>query len=91
MPYGKENSIYQINQKGILIMLNPSMSKLIKKVDNTYLLVNAAAKRSRVISQRAEEEGMPLKEKAVTLALKDIANGVVTVKKVTAEETEQIG
>ena len=70
-------------------MLNPSMSKLIKKVDNTYLLVNAAAKHSRAISQRAEDEGMPLKEKAVTLALKDIANGTVVVKKVEpTEETE---
>lgn len=72
-------------------MLNPSMSKLIKKVDNTYLLVNAAAKRSRVISQRAEEEGTPLKEKAVTLALKDIANGTVVVKKVESEDQTNIG
>jgi len=73
-------------------MLNPSMSKLSKKVDNAYLLVNAAAKRSRVISQHAEEEGTPLKEKAVTLALKDIANGTVVVRKVEpSESTEQIG
>jgi len=72
-------------------MLNPSMSKLMQKVDNTYLLVNAAAKRSRVISQRAEDEGTPLKEKAVTLALKDIANGTVTVKKSASSEEEQIG
>ena len=72
-------------------MLNPSMSKLMQKVDNTYLLVNAAAKRSRVISQRAEDEGTPLKEKAVTLALKDIANGTVTVKKAASSEEEQIG
>ena len=72
-------------------MLNPSMSKLIQKIDNAYLLVNAAAKHSRVISQRAEDEGTPLKEKAVTLALKDIANGTVTVKKVTPSEEEQIG
>ena len=72
-------------------MLNPSMSKLMQKVDNTYLLVNAAAKRSRVISQRAEDEGTPLTEKAVTLALKDIANGTVTVKKSASSEEEQIG
>jgi len=70
-------------------MLNPSMSKLFKKVDNAYLLVNAAAKRSREISQRAEDEGTPLKEKAVTLALKDIANGTVVVKKTEPVEDAQ--
>ncbi len=63
-------------------MLNPSMSKLFEKIDNTYLLVNAAAKRARAISQNAEDVGEPLKEKAVTLALKDIANGNVEIREV---------
>ena len=62
-------------------MLNPSMSKLFAKVNNRYLLVNAAAKRARMLSQAAEDEGTPLKEKAVTLALKEIVNGTVTIVK----------
>ncbi len=67
-------------------MLNPSMSKLFAKIDNTYLLVNAAAKRARSISQQAEDSGEPLKEKAVTLALKDIANGTVGIHQTTQSQ-----
>ena len=35
-------------------MLNPSMTDLLEKVDNRYLLVNVAAKRAREIAEVAE-------------------------------------
>ena len=35
-------------------MLHPSMTELLEKVDNRYLLVNVAAKRARQIAEEAE-------------------------------------
>ena len=35
-------------------MLHPSMTELLEKVDNRYLLVNVAAKRAREIAEDAE-------------------------------------
>ncbi len=56
-------------------MLYPSMSELLGKVDNRYSLVNIAAKRARDIAEYADEKGIPLNEKPVTMALDDIVNG----------------
>ena len=56
-------------------MLNPSMQELMKRVGNRYLLVNLAAQRARDIADEAEAKGEPLEEKAVKLALDEIAAG----------------
>ncbi len=58
-------------------MLKPSMSDLMKKVGNRYLLVNLAAQRARDISDEAKESGNQLPEKAVKLALDEIVNGSI--------------
>ena len=61
-------------------MLKPSMNELMKRVGNRYLLVNLAAQRARDISQESEENGDPLPDKAVKLALDEIAAGTIVHK-----------
>lgn len=60
------------------MMLYPSLPELLKNVNSRYLLVNVIAKRAREISAEAEEAEEPLDEKAVSLAIKEIAAGKVT-------------
>ncbi len=58
-------------------MLKPSMKELMSKVGNRYLLVNLAAQRARDIAQEAEEKDEQLPDKAVKLALDEIAAGTI--------------
>ena len=58
-------------------MLHPSMTELLEKVDNRYLLVNVAAKRAREIAENAELSEIKLTEKPVKLALDDIVDGKI--------------
>ena len=57
------------------MMLYPAMSELLKEVNGRYLLVNLAARRAREISEYAEEQEIELKEKPVSLAIEEIAEG----------------
>ncbi len=59
------------------MMLQPSIYALLKEVPSRYMLVNVVAHRARQISSQAEDEGYPLEEKPVTLALKEVAQGEV--------------
>jgi len=59
-------------------MLYPTMGDLLKKVKNRYLLVNLTAKRAREIAELADDMGMPLNEKPVTLAINEIAAGQIS-------------
>lgn len=61
-------------------MLHPSMTELLEKVDNRYLLVNVAAKRARQIAEEAEINEVKLVEKPVKLALDDIVSGKIVNK-----------
>lgn len=61
-------------------MLKPAMTELMKRVGNRYLLVNLAAQRARDISQEAEITGNPLPDKAVKMALDEIAAGTIVYK-----------
>lgn len=54
-------------------MLNPSIGKLIKTYDSRYKLVLDVANRARRISENAEKDNDILVEKAVTLAIDEIA------------------
>lgn len=58
-------------------MLKPSMQELLNKVGNRYLLVNLAAQRARDIADEADERGESLPDKAVKLALDEIADGSI--------------
>lgn len=60
-------------------MLDPSMNKLLKKIDNRYLLVNIAAKRAREIAEQAEQMDEPVNEKPVKTALVEISDGTIVV------------
>ena len=59
-------------------MLYPPMSDLLKNIDSRYLLVNVVARRARQISIEAEQVGTTLTEKPVTLAIREVADGVLT-------------
>ena len=61
-------------------MLKPSMQELMKQVGNRYLLVNLAAQRARDIADQAEETEQQLPDKAVKLALDEIAAGEVVYR-----------
>ena len=61
-------------------MLKPSMQELMKRVGNRYLLVNLAAQRARDIADKAEETGEQLPDKAVKLALDEIADGEIVYR-----------
>ena len=56
-------------------MLHPSMDQLMSKINSRYLLVNVAAQRARQIAVNAEEQGIPLKEKPVKMAINEISDG----------------
>ena len=60
-------------------MLYPSMSDLLKKVENRYLLVNVVARRARQIAQTYEDMGEKLDVKPVTLAIHEVADGKLSV------------
>ena len=52
------------------MMLKPAMKTLLEQVPSRYMLVNVVAHKARQIASKAEDEGYPLDEKPVTLALK---------------------
>ena len=56
------------------------MQDLMKRVGNRYLLVNLAAQRARDIADQAEETGEQLPDKAVKLALDEIAAGEIVYR-----------
>ncbi len=59
------------------MMLDPAMKDLLKQVPSRYMLVNVVAHRARQIASQADDEGYPLEEKPVTLALNEVAAGQV--------------
>lgn len=59
------------------MMLDPPMKNLLKQVPSRYELVNVVAHEARQIASRAEDEGISLTEKPVTLALQKVAAGEV--------------
>ena len=57
------------------MLLYPPMKELLQNVPSRYLLVNLEANRARKLSSEAEESGIPLTEKPVTLAVREVAAG----------------
>ena len=56
-------------------MLYPAMNKLTSYVPNRYMLVNVVARRARQSAEDAEENGIHLDDKPVTLAVHEVAEG----------------
>ena len=63
------------------MMLDPPMKDLLKYIPSRYELVNVVAHRARQISNEAEREGVPLDDKPVSMAIREVAQG-----KLSAEE-----
>jgi len=57
------------------MMLYPPMKNLLEKVPSRYELVNVVACRARQIASEAEDAGMPLEEKPVSIAIREVAEG----------------
>ncbi len=62
------------------MMLYPPMKDLLKQVPSRYMLVNVVAQRARQISSEAEQEGDILDDKPVSMAIREVADGQVTVE-----------
>ena len=71
------------------MMLYPAMRDLLKQVPSRYMLVNVVAHRAREISSESEKTGIPLTEKAVTLAVREVASGELQIEEPQEEAAEQ--
>ncbi len=59
------------------MMLHPPMNELLKEIPSRYKLVNVVACRARQIANEAEEIGIPLDDKPVTMAVQEVADGTL--------------
>lgn len=57
------------------MMLYPAMNDLLAQIPSRYQLVNVVAHRAREIAQEAEEQGIALEDKPVSIAIEEIAEG----------------
>lgn len=70
------------------MLLYPPMNNLLSKVPSRYMLVNVVANRARKIASESEHSGVPLTEKPVSLAVQEIADGVLVID--LEEETTEV-
>ena len=70
------------------MMLEPPMKKLLEQVPSRYMLVNVVAQRARQVASEAEDAGIPLDDKPVTIAIREVAEGRVALTE-TEEEQEE--
>ena len=61
------------------MMLYPPMNQLLKEVPSRYMLVNVVAQRARQIASEAEDAGIPLDDKPVSSAIREVAEGKVNL------------
>jgi len=77
----------------MIMLLYPPIKELLVQVPSRYMLVNLVASRARKLSSEAETSGEPLEEKAVSLAIREVANGTLTAEQAeeetAAEEPEE--
>ena len=59
------------------MMLEPPMNKLLEQVPSRYMLVNVVAQRARQEATEAEDAGISLDDKPVTIAIREVAEGKV--------------
>ena len=59
------------------MMLEPPMNQLLKQVPSRYMLVNVVAQRARQVASEAVDAGIPLDDKPVTIAIREVAEGTV--------------
>ena len=68
------------------MMLYPAMNELLAQVPSRYKLVNVVAARARQIAIEADEQGIMLEDKPVSIAVREIAEGKVPQEPVFEEE-----
>ena len=61
------------------MLLYPPIKDLLGQVPSRYMPVNLVASRARKLSSESEASGEPLEEKAVSLAIREVADGTLTV------------
>ena len=66
------------------MLLYPPIKDLLGQVPSRYMLVNLVASRARKLSSESEASGEPLEEKAVSMAIQEVADGVLTVEEAEA-------
>lgn len=62
------------------MMLEPPMNKLLEQVPSRYMLVNVVAQRARQVATEAEDAGISLDDKPVTIAIREVAEGKVDLE-----------
>ena len=67
------------------MLLYPPIKDLLGQVPSRYMLVNMVASRARKLSSEAELSGEPLEEKAVSLAIHEVASGALRVEEMDKE------
>ena len=67
------------------MMLYPAMNELLAQVPSRYKLVNVVAARARQIAIEADEQGVMLEDKPVSIAVREIAEGKVPQEPVIEE------
>ena len=63
-------------------MIQPSVSELLKKVENRYTLVNVTAKRARMLTSGAQPLSVTKTDKDVTIAIQEINESKVRYRKI---------
>lgn len=67
------------------MLLYPAMNELLAQVPSRYKLVNVVAARARRIANEAEEQGLMLEDKTVSIAVREIAEGKLPQEPVAEE------
>ena len=57
------------------MMLKPAMNELLDQIPSRYMLVNVVAQRARQVASEVEDAGIPLDDKPVTIAIREVADG----------------
>ena len=63
------------------MMLEPPMNKLLEQVPSRYMLVNVVAQRARQVATEAEDAGISLDDKPVTIAIREVADGKLDLER----------
>lgn len=68
------------------MLLYPPIKELLGQVPSRYMLVNLVASRARKLSSQSETSGEPLEEKAVSLAIREVADGTLSLEQAQEDE-----
>ena len=72
------------------MLLYPPIKELLVQVPSRYMLVNLVASRARKLSSESEVSGEPLEEKAVSLAIREVASGTLTLEQAEEEAAAEV-